>query len=223
MTGVVVGLSGGLDSAVSAALAARALGAGAVLGMALPCGSIPEDLRDAELVAEHLGIPFRVIDLTPALDALADTAGLRGAPGVTLANVKSRLRMTVLYAHSAGRLVLGTSNWSEILVGYWTKWGDGAADLLPLARLYKSEVRAVAESLGLPARIVERIPSAGLWPGQSDEGEMGVTYDEIETFFRGGDPGSRASARIAEMVRASEHKRRPVPFFDAREWMGRHA
>lgn len=223
MSGVVVGLSGGIDSAVAAGLAVRALGAEAVLGLALPCGSLSEDTRDGERIAVHLGIPFRSIDLSPVLAALVAAAGLREASPLGLANIKARLRMTTLYAHASGRLVLGTSNYSEIRVGYWTKWGDGAADLLPLARLYKSEVRSVASRLGLPAWVLDRIPSAGLWPGQSDEGEMGVTYEEIETFLRGGDPGPEAAGRIESMVRATRHKREPVPFFDAREWMERHA
>jgi NAD+ synthase len=229
MEGVVVGLSGGIDSAVAAGLAARALGAGSVLGLAMPCHSMKEDTRDGERLAKHLGIPFRVIDLTPVFDALVSAAGLAEASPLCLANLKARLRMTTLYSQSSpsaqvsgGRLVLGTSNYSEICVGYWTKWGDGASDLLPLGRLYKEEVRRVALQIGLPGWVLERVPSAGLWPGQSDEREMGVTYDRIETFLRGGDPGAEAAGLIETMVRATRHKREPVPFFDARGWMERH-
>jgi NAD+ synthase len=222
MEGVVVGLSGGIDSAVAAALAAGALGAGSVLGLAMPCGSAEEDTRDGERIARHLGIELRVIELSTVLDALISAAGLWDATPLALANIKARLRMTTLYAMSRGRLVLGTSNYSEICVGYWTKWGDGASDLLPLGRLFKEEVRMVAAQLGLPGWVLERVPSAGLWPGQSDEIEMGVTYDRIETHFRGGDPGPEATERIEAMVRATRHKREPIPFFDARGWFEKH-
>ncbi len=214
--GVVVGLSGGLDSAVSAALAVRGLGPGSVLGLVMPCRSLPQDTEDGLAVASHLGIRAREVDLTRTLATLLEDAGLRDADTLTEANVKSRLRMTALYAHAGGRLVLGTSNYSEYLVGYWTKWGDGAADIQPIGRLYKDEVRALGRVLGLPARVLSRKPSAGLWPGQTDEGEMGVTYDSIRDYFEGGSVTGREARRIGEMVRQTEHKREPVPVFDAR-------
>ncbi len=215
--GVVVGLSGGLDSAVSAALCACALGAENVLGLIMPCGSMKSDTDDGAKVAEHLGVRYRKFDLTPVLQAFI--SGLDDTSVLNVANVKSRLRMAMLYAHSSGRLVLGTSNYSEILVGYWTKWGDGAADLLPIGRLYKDEVREIAAVLDLPRWVIERVPSAGLWPGQSDEEEMGVTYRDIRSYFDGGDISESAAARIQKMVESTEHKRNPIVYFNARKWM----
>lgn len=217
--GLVVGLSGGLDSAVSAALGAGAVGEGKLLGLVMPCGSSGKDTRDGLRIADHLAVEARVIELSETLDAFLRAGELENTTELNAANVKARLRMTMLYAHSEDRLVLGTSNYSEILVGYWTKWGDGAADLQPLARLYKDEVRLLAEVLGLPRWVIERVPSAGLWPGQSDEKEMGVTYGQIREYFQGGDVPENAAARIESMVAATEHKRRPIPYFDAREWM----
>lgn len=219
MDGLVVGISGGLDSAVAAALGAAALSPGRVLGLIMPCGSIPADTEDGLRIADHLGIRSRVVDLAPVMDSFLEAGGLQGCSTLTAANVKARLRMTMLYANSEGRLVLGTSNYSEIQVGYWTKWGDGASDLLPIGRLYKEEVRELARVLGLPEWVMRRVPSAGLWPGQSDEKEMGVTYSDISDYFRGGELTEGTRARIEAMVRATEHKRRPVPFFEARKWM----
>jgi len=217
--GFVVGLSGGVDSAVAAALSARAVGAGSVLALYLPCQSPEDDRRDAALVASSLGIGLKVIPLDSVFDCMVRTCDLSGAPKLTLANIKPRLRMSVLYAFSQGRLVVGTGNYSEYLVGYSTKWGDSAADLMPLARLYKDEVRALGRALGLPPGIVDRTPSAGLWAGQSDEEEMGVTYSDIRVFFEGGPLPEETSSRIRRMCDLSGHKREPIPFFDAREWM----
>jgi NAD+ synthase len=140
------------------------------------------------------------------------------ATRLALANLKPRLRMTTLY-HVANRLnylVAGTGNRSEISIGYYTKYGDGGVDLLPLGSLVKSEVRALARDLGVPTRIVDKPPSAGLWLGQTDEGEMGFTYAELEEYLRGG-PDSLVPAtvmKIERLVRASEHKRQMPPVFD---------
>lgn len=217
VTGVVVGLSGGLDSAVSAALCAGALGTQNVLGLIMPCGSIQSDTDDGVRIVGHLGIKYRTIDLSPVLQVF--TSGLDDTSVLNLANIKSRLRMAMLYAHSSGRLVLGTSNYSEILVGYWTKWGDGAADLLPIGRLYKDEVRELAAVLGLPRWVIDKVPSAGLWPEQSDEEEMGVSYGEIREYFQEGDISVSAAAIIEKMVKSTEHKRNPIVYFNARKWM----
>jgi NAD+ synthase len=219
----VLGLSGGLDSAVAAALTARALGRESVLAIYMPCHSLDADRRDASAVAAHLGVEYREVDLGPVFDDLVAACGLDGASRLTLANMKPRLRMTVLYAFSAGRLVVGTGNYSEYLVGYSTKWGDAAADIMPLARLYKDEVAALGRELGLPRGIIERVPSAGLWEGQSDEGEMGVTYASIRACFEGQPVDPESSARIAAMNGSSEHKRAPIPYFDARGWLSANA
>jgi len=217
VSGVVVGLSGGLDSAVSAALCAGALGTGNVLGLIMPCSSMQSDTDDGVKIARHLGIRYKIIDLSSVQQAFIDD--LDDTSVLNIANIKSRLRMTMLYAHSSGRLVLGTSNYSEILVGYWTKWGDGAADLLPIGRLYKDEVRELAVVLGLPTWVIDRVPSAGLWPGQSDEEEMGVSYRDIRRYFDGGDISESATAIIKKMVKSTEHKRKPIVYFNARKWM----
>jgi NAD+ synthase len=217
--GVVLGLSGGVDSGVTAALCAEALGSDRVLCLALPCGSDDSDTADALRLASLLGVECPVIDLDPVLASLVRSAGLDPSDRLTVANIKARLRMTVAYAFSRDRLVAGTSNYSEICIGYWTKWGDGAADFLPLGRLWKDEVRELGRFMGLPGWLTERTPSAGLWPGQSDEGEMGVTYEEIRSFFEGRLPCGEACDRIEAQRAATEHKRQPVPFFDARKWI----
>jgi NAD+ synthase len=224
--GFVVGLSGGVDSAVVLRLAQLAA-PHATLGLILPCHSDPQDEEDAAIVAEHFSVPTRRIDLSHAYDTLvaplqaavqsmaeharrappADTLRAR----LPLANIKPRLRMTTLYfaANSLEYLVAGTGNRAELAIGHFTKHGDGAADLLPLAGLVKSEVRALARELGVPALIVDRTPSAGLWIGQTDEEEMGFTYGELERYLEHGPQAvSPALAmKIERLMRLSEHKR----------------
>jgi NAD+ synthase len=176
--GVVVGLSGGVDSALSAALAVRALGAEHVHGFLLPYRtSQPESARDARIVAESLGIPHRVIDISPMVDAYFAlepdaSAGRRG-------NKMARERMTILFdqAKKLDALVLGTSNKTEILLGYSTVFGDNASSLNPLGDLYKCQVRQLARHLGIPPGLVDKTPSADLWAGQTDEDELGFSYD----------------------------------------------
>lgn len=218
MTGVVVGLSGGIDSGVTAALCSRALGKEKVLGLVMPCGSTESDTRDGHRIAGFLGIEAREIDLSSVLEAFLTAGGLSREDILNVANVKARLRMTMEYAHSGGRLVAGTGNLSEVVTGYWTKWGDGAADFLPLAELWKDEVVKLAGSMDLPEWILRRVPSAGLWEGQSDESEMGVTYEEIKKYHTQGikSVSEGAAARIAGLHSSSAHKREPIPFFHAR-------
>jgi NAD+ synthase len=217
--GVVLGLSGGVDSGVTAALCARAMGAESVLCLAMPCGSSETDTEDAIRLAGLLGVECRIVDLDPVLSLLTESAGLDPSDRLNMANIKARLRMTVVYAWSARRLVAGTSNYSEIQVGYWTKWGDGAADILPLGRLWKDEVVQLAKALELPDWLTGKVPSAGLWPGQSDEGEMGVSYEDIRRFFQGELSPGDAYDRIEAMRISTQHKRDPIPFFDARRWI----
>jgi NAD+ synthase len=230
--GFVVGLSGGIDSAVVARLAQLAA-PGHVVAAILPCHSDPDDERDAAIVASHFSLATLRVDLSAAYDALV--AGvqpelqkvpeqMRGATPADplrgrapLANMKPRLRMTTLYffANSLNYLVAGTGNRSELSIGYFTKYGDGGADLLPIANLAKSQVRALARELRVPDKVVERTPSAGLWIGQTDEDEMGFTYADLERYLDDGPQGvSPALAmRIERLTRASEHKRAlpPVP------------
>lgn len=230
--GLVVGLSGGIDSAVVAKLCQMAA-PGHVVGVLLPCHSDPRDEADARLVADHFGIPAIRVDLAPAYDRLVED--LQGAlaqlpeghapaaPGqavdirarVPLANVKPRMRMATLYfvANSLNYLVVGTGNRSELTIGYFTKHGDGGVDLLPIGTLLKSEVRTLAKQLGVPDAIVEKPPSAGLWLGQTDEDEMGFRYADLEKYLEDG-PDTVAPAlamRIERLMRSSEHKRALAP------------
>ncbi len=218
MNGAVIGLSGGIDSGVTAALCAEALGRENVLGLVLPCRSMKSDTVDGHRIAEHLGIPVKEIDLAPVLEEFIKAGNLDRENRLALANVKARLRMTMEYAHSSGRLVAGTGNLSETVTGYWTKWGDGAADFLPLAELWKDQVRELAGYMGLPDWILTRVPSAGLWEGQSDEGEMGVTYIEIRKYHTEGreSVSSGAAERIEQLFAGSAHKRNAIPVFQAR-------
>jgi NAD+ synthase len=224
--GFIVGLSGGLDSAVVARLAQLAA-PGAVTAALLPCHSDPRDEEDAALIARHFALETVRVDLGPtydtlvaaaqrALQRLPDRARAAAPPESTdtrlpLANVKPRLRMATLYllANQLRYLVAGTGNRSEIAIGYYTKHGDGGVDLLPIGHLVKSEVRELARELDVPRAIIERIPSAGLWLGQSDEEEMGFTYAELERYL---DEGPQAvspalAMRIERLTRSSEHKR----------------
>lgn len=215
--GGLVGLSGGVDSAVVAALLMRAFGSSGSLGVIMPCHSQPVDEEDARLVASSIGIPVIKVDLSTAFDALIGS--INGA-GIALShigasNVKPRLRMTTLYAIAQTRnlLVLGTGNRAELTFGYFTKYGDSGVDLLPLGRLIKHEVWALAEHLGIPARVVNKPPTAGLWEGQTDEGEMGVSYVDLDRHIMGLPVSLDARDRIDRAFEKSKHKRMvpPVP------------
>jgi NAD+ synthase len=210
--GAVFGLSGGIDSAVVAALAKRAF-PHHTLGVIMPCHSDPQDAEDGAHVAHHFGVPSATVDLGPVYDVLVGQ--LSGSSSdlpesrLATANLKPRLRMTALYAfaNQLGYRVLGTGNRSELAVGYFTKYGDGGVDLLPLGSLVKSEVRDVARSLGVPARIVAKPPSAGLWADQTDEAEMDLTYEELDAYLLTGAASPAVKAKVDAMNAASEHKR----------------
>lgn len=226
--GLVFGLSGGVDSAVVARLCQLAV-ADRCLGVIMPCHSAPQDEEDARLVAEHFEIPVLRVPLEAPFDSLTtmvDTA-FNAVPGLRphatddprarapRANVKPRLRMTTLY-HAANRLnylVAGTGNRSEIAIGYYTKYGDGGVDLLPIGRLVKREVWDLARELGVPSRVIDKAPSAGLWLGQTDEAEMGFTYAELELFVTKGPTvvPEKTAQRIQHLAKVSEHKRALPP------------
>ena len=230
--GIVVGLSGGIDSAVVIGLAAMAM-PGRVVGVIMPCHSDPTDEDHGRMVAEHFGVPAIRLDLAATYDRLLEelddsTAGIpndqqpAGSTGVVdpkqqmpQANLKPRLRMTSLYyvANRLNYLVAGTGNRCELTIGYFTKHGDGGVDILPLGRLLKSEVREIARQIGVPAPVIDKAPSAGLWVGQTDEGEMGFTYAELERYLTDG-PDAVSPAlgmRIERLARASDHKRALPP------------
>ena len=181
---LVVGLSGGVDSATTAFLAVRAAGADNVLGVRMPYRtSSPESEADALAVVEALGCRSELVDISPMVEPmLALIDGDEAATRVRRGNVMARQRMIVLYDRSAAfdALVIGTSNKTEALLGYGTLWGDMAAAIQPIGDLYKSQLREVAECLGVPERILAKPPSADLWPGQTDETELGASYDDLD-------------------------------------------
>ncbi len=186
-TGVVVGLSGGIDSAVVTKLCVDALGADKVLNVFLPSPSTPkQDLEDVRDMSTSWGTTLLVYDIGDLLSAYQ-----RAMPGSdrkdVSGNLMARIRMTILYAHANmdGRLVMGTGNKSELLMGYFTKYGDGGVDLLPIGDLYKTEVREMARCIGVPEPIIEKEPSAGLWEGLTDESEMGIAYDDLDLVLSG--------------------------------------
>lgn len=217
--GYVVGLSGGVDSAVTAALAVRAVGAARVLAVWLPCHSLPEDEAYSRMTAQALGLDLITVDLCDVYDTFL--ASIPEGTDMARANIKPRLRMIAWYylAQSNGYLVAGTGNRPEMMVGYFTKYGDGGVDIEPLGELYKHEVRALARVLGVPEPVIARAPTAGLWPGQTDEGELGITYTELDAILaalaegRVPDAPEATVARVRRMVAASAHKRALPPIF----------
>ena len=219
LSGAVVGLSGGIDSAVVSGLCAKAVGPEKVLGISMPAHSNPQDVAHARLAAETWGIEHREVDLSRIYDAFIELL----PPGSQLAdaNMKPRLRMITLYhfANTHNRMVVGTGNRSEAQVGYFTKYGDGGVDLLPIAGLLKTQVRELAREIGVPQEITTRAPSAGLWEGQTDEHELGITYEQLDAALLAIEAGdmrgieSRVQERVMALNRASEHKRRPAPIY----------
>jgi len=238
--GVVIGLSGGIDSSVTASLCVSALGKEKVIGISLPCESIPQDFEDAKLIADQLGIELIKIDLTPLFSEFKESviASLEETQFtlinveedmwkdniLALANVKPRLRMTTLYyiGQSLGLyLVAGTGNRTEMAIGYFTKYGDGAVDFEPLGDLYKCEVRELAKHFNIPEKIIKKPPSAGLWKGQTDEDEIGISYDKLdEIIYRidnnldMSDLNEKNVSKVKNMMRSSSHKKKMPPIFE---------
>lgn len=178
----IIGLSGGIDSALSAAITVKAIGAENLKGVMLPYkSSNPQSLKDAEAVAAHLGIKTSVIDITPMVDAYFDTYE-KNASGLRRGNVMARNRMIVLYDHSSRdkALVMGTGNKTEILLGYSTMFGDSAYAINPIADLFKSQVWDLSEYYGIPESVIKKAPSADLWEGQTDEDELGFSYETAD-------------------------------------------
>ncbi|TFG23454.1 MAG: NAD+ synthase [Promethearchaeota archaeon] len=212
---VVLGLSGGIDSAVTAALCTNAIGKNNIFAFGLPCESNPQDLSDAQLVASTLGIPFEIIELTSVYTQFLNSVEIPSNK-IAKANLKPRLRMMALYYLAQSKkksLVAGTGNRAELQIGYFTKYGDGGVDFEPLGMLYKCEVRKLAKILEIPENIITKPPSPGLWMGQTDEGEIGITYDTIDEILYRIDYGLHFNGldrnvveKVKKMMKLAEHK-----------------
>lgn len=224
--GVVVGLSGGIDSATVTKLCADAIGPENVLNVFMPSRVTPaEDYKTTSDLSSRWGTEYRVVDVQPAVDALAAVLLSGKETPLERGNISARCRMVVLYnlAKKRDYIVMGTSNQSELMMGYFTKFGDGACDVTPMANLYKTEVRQMARILGVPEAIISKPPSAGLWEGQTDESEMGIRYEDLDEILYGmeqdrsnkqisvdtGLPIAEVE-RIRKQVSSMEHKRLPA-------------
>jgi len=188
--GVVIGMSGGIDSSTNAFLCAEALGATNVLGVSMPEGGVTSsaDTFDAKEVAVKLGIGYRVIDIASTIDGLRRSIiDFKVDERLSAANLKPRVRMAILYyyANLTNCLVAGSGNRSEFRAGYFTKYGDGAVDIAPIGCLYKTQVKQLAAHLGVPQKIIDKIPTAGLWCGQTDESELGLPYEKLDMIYAG--------------------------------------
>lgn len=219
--GVVVGNSGGKDSATVIAMATRALGKERVVAVSMPCNSISADFEDAELVAKTFGVPFLKVDLSETYADIEDSVNTALCDLKTelnkeaKINIKPRLRMTTLYgiAQSLGYLVIGTGNLCESVVGYTTKWGDNAADFNPIANFTVPEVLAIGQYFGVPDKIINKAPNDGLG-GKTDEEKMGVTYAQISEYIETGRTRPDAMLKIEKLNKSTKHKRMPIPIYD---------
>jgi NAD+ synthase len=226
MKGAVVAVSGGIDSSVTLALAVHSLGSGKVRAVTMPEGDVTprDDVTDVIQLTRTLNVTCDSIEITPALEAVRSMLPLYDPSDlIANGNIKARVRMTLAYhyANTLRNLVIGSSNKTEWLTGYFTKYGDGASDLMPLAGLYKTQVRQLAKRLGIPNRIIEKAPSASLWPGQSTEGELGIKFEILDLILHGFERGMDVHTianelgvepstviRVQQRVKDNEHKRR---------------
>ncbi|WP_276299110.1 NAD+ synthase [Halorussus lipolyticus] len=225
----VLGLSGGIDSTLTAYLAVEALGKENLHGLVMP-GAVSDDenMSDAEWVAQELGIPYDLFEINPIVNKFLDTYPEAEDDQLAVGNARARTRAVLNYlvANHENALVLGTGNRSEALVGYYTKYGDGAVDCHPIGNLYKQQVRQLAGHVGVPEELVEKPPTAGLWAGQTDEEELGIDYDTLDAVLAlhvDGPLSVTATAReieetteeqverVSQMYERSEHKRRVPP------------
>ncbi len=215
--GYLLGLSGGLDSSVLAKLTQDAVGNDKLLVLVMPCESNPQDIIDAKVIIDKFNLRYKIIDLTPIYQTILKEYEKNSKDFEitenSKINLKVRLRMVTLYFYAASlnSLVLGTDNLSEYYTGYFTKYGDGAADLLPLVWLTKREVKEVAKLLEIPDEIINKTPTAGLVEGQTDEKEMGITYDELDDYLIGKIISPKAVQIIETLHKNSNHKREPIP------------
>ncbi len=210
--GVVVGMSGGLDSSVLAVLCHRAF-LQSMLGAIMPCYSSREDEEHAQAVASQFSIPTKRVVLDAVFDTLLKTLPDEGieppVSQIAKANLKARLRMLTLYyfANQLKYMVVGSGNRSELSAGYFTKYGDGGVDILPLGNLVKGQVRELAGFFDIPQPIIDKSPSAGLWQGQTDEDELGFSYNELDRYLLTGEASDVLREKIESRMAASNHKR----------------
>lgn len=221
--GLVIGLSGGIDSSLVAYICANAIGSENILGLVLPSETTSsEDIEDAVAVADKLGIKYKIVHIDDLIKPFPELCTECCNSNLANGNLKARIRMILLYYHSNAmqRIVAGTGNKTELLVGYFTKYGDGGVDILPIGGLYKTEVREIADYVGVPKNIIKKAPTAGLWTGQTDEEELGIRYellDKILYFMVDENLSTKEIAerlemsheevlRIKEMVESSKHK-----------------
>jgi NAD+ synthase len=212
--GAVLGMSGGVDSSVAAVLCKRAFPE-STLGLIMPCHSIPGDKEHALAVARKFSIPIQEVVLDSVFDTLKNVLPDHNTETTTdrlaQANLKVRLRMLTLYyfANQLTYMVVGSSNKAELSVGYFTKYGDGGVDILPLGNLLKREVKELAGFLGIPQEIIDKPPSAGLWPGQTDEADIGFSYDQLDSYLSAGEAPDEVKLKIKSRISAHHHKRMP--------------
>ncbi len=215
--GIVFGNSGGKDSALVGILCKAACEN--TVGIIMPCSSSRNydmDARDGREVADKFGIETRVVDITPVKKAMiGELSDVTDVNKIAKINIAPRLRMTTLYAIAAseGRLVAGTGNRSEAFVGYFTKWGDGAHDFNPISDLTVTEIYEFLRYLEAPSCVIEKAPSAGLFDSQTDEGEMGFTYAELDSFLLNGEATAETMEKIQKMHNKSNHKREGIKRF----------
>ena len=214
--GVVLGLSGGVDSAVVAGISKLAFPDN-TLCLMMPCHSSPKDIEDGNLVADALNLKTEIVDLSSTYDQLLNSSNIKGTE-LSYQNIKPRLRSTTMYyyAQTLGYLTLGGTNLSEYYIGYFTKYGDNSVDILPIAHLTKKNVYELAKALGVPQRIIDKKPSAGLTPGQTDEEDLGFTYSYLDNKIENGnwDIYNPIDNKIINMHRNSEHKRKKAIIFE---------
>ena len=211
----VLGVSGGVDSSLCAALARNAVGREKLHCLIIPIDSAKEDVDDALTLVKDLDLKYDIIDASETFHSYVRDFKKNGIEldRSTLGNLKARMRMSILYAIAQKErgLVIGTDNADERCVGYFTKYGDGACDILPIAHLVKAEVVEASKILGIRTSLAERVPTAGLYEGQTDEKEMGVSYKDLDAYVLGKEVNETAKKRIQYLEKISEHKRNPIP------------
>jgi NAD+ synthase len=229
VSGAVIGISGGIDSALTAALTVKALGKDKVLGIHMPESGLTTavDTEDAKAVADWLGIELRIIDISGIVSAFMDSVpDSESAERLCRGNLNARVRMSLLYFHAnqMNRMVIGTGNKTELLLGYYTKYGDGGVDLEPIGGIYKTEVWGLSRMLGVPEPVITKKPSAGLWKGQTDEAELGISYVKVDNVLRMLEQNEAPETIIntlgisveqlnlvTKRIERNEHKRRAPP------------